>query len=151
REWAAMRGSCGGSCRTAEGRVGGSSSPIGRIASATPAGTTAVNTPRRRSALRCHPPISLQDGGAARGQGLTGHGRRSCYTSIADRGGPPMPSARTRRDDGRRRGRLSYANVVSTLALVLAIGGGSAVAAGTLSGKSKPPHPKPKPKLTLNS
>ncbi|HEY1776916.1 MAG TPA: hypothetical protein VGG41_12215 [Solirubrobacteraceae bacterium] len=49
--------------------------------------------------------------------------------------------------------RLSYANVVATLALVLAVGGGSAFAAGSLSGASKPKHkpPKHKSKLTLNS
>ena len=41
--------------------------------------------------------------------------------------------------------------MVSTLALVLAIGGGSALAAGTLATTHKP-KPKPhKPKLTLNS
>jgi hypothetical protein len=52
---------------------------------------------------------------------------------------------------GTRGGRpLSYANVVATLALVLAIGGGSALAAGTLGGHGKPSQ-KPKPKLTLNS
>jgi hypothetical protein len=45
---------------------------------------------------------------------------------------------------------VSYANVVSTLALVLAVGGGSALAADSFSSKPKPPS-KPKPKLTLNS
>ena len=44
---------------------------------------------------------------------------------------------------------LSYANVASTLALVLALGGGSALAASSLNGKVH--KTKPKPKLTLNS
>jgi hypothetical protein len=48
------------------------------------------------------------------------------------------------------RRRLSYANIVSTVALVFAIGGGSALAAGTLASHPKPkPKPHP-PKLTLN-
>ena len=52
---------------------------------------------------------------------------------------------RGRSGDGRAR-LLSYANVVSTMALVLAVGGGSALAAGSLAGHK----PKPKPHLTLN-
>ena len=50
---------------------------------------------------------------------------------------------RGRSGDGRARP-LSYANVVSTLALVIAVGGGSALAAGSLAAH------KPKPHLTLN-
>lgn len=56
---------------------------------------------------------------------------------------------RTQTRDRARRRPLSYANVVSTLALVIAVGGGSALAAGTLNAGKKPAHHKPK--LTLNS
>lgn len=57
-----------------------------------------------------------------------------------------MFSMNARTAGGHRRGPLSYANVVSTLALVLAVGGGSALAAGSLAASHKP-----KPHLTLNS
>jgi hypothetical protein len=62
-----------------------------------------------------------------------------------------MGPVKARAAERRVRGPLSYANVVSTLALVLAVGGGSALAAGSLAGQAKHHKPKPKPHLTLNS
>src|SRR5471032_1844661 len=62
-----------------------------------------------------------------------------------------MKPSRARGDARGTRIPLSYANVVSTLALVLAVGGGSALAAGSLAGQPKHHKPKPKPHLTLNS